>query len=437
MGSMGEDIRKALGDGPDDFARSRQRARFLAEAKRPARMWRELAVGLMAAGVGAVAVAMLWTRSATPELHIVSSDNGLVFNEASQVSMEPGGHMRVERTAAHEAVLVVESGELHASITSGLKNVWRFRAGPNEVIVRGTKLSVKWTPQTQALAVGVTEGKVEVRLADGRIEWVTAGHRLEENTAHAAAPSRPEREVVAEARAAQEAEAKEREAAAEEEPQVAPVVKDQLGAPPAAPPRTNAPAPDPGASKNARPGPAVHTAASADVGAAVPAAGGAAPPARELRPLTAEWKRQAEAGHYGRAVTLVEEQGVEAAMQDASSEDLLLLADAARLVRRVELGRAVLKALREKFRGSADATEAAFRLGRLEFDAQQYAEAAKGFDLYVREAPQGPFAAEALGRRLDAWRRVGDARAFDAATQYLQSYPKGAYAPLAKQVLGQ
>jgi hypothetical protein len=458
---MDEKLRKALGDGPDDFARTRQRARFLAEARRPARMWRDLAVGVVAAAVGAVAVATFWTHSGPKPLHVVSSENvssenALVFNEASEVSIEPGGHMRLERTAPHEAVVVVESGELHASITSGLKNVWRFRAGPNEVIVRGTKLSVSWTPQTQALAVGVTEGKVEVHLADGRIEWVTAGQRLEENTAHAAAPSRPEREVLAEARAAQEEEAGEVQqppakapaphvdVAEVTDPQVhvTPVVKDQIGvAPTAAPSSATSSGTSSGTSsvtKGTHPVAAAHAAPSADVAAAVPAAGGpAAPPARELRGLVPEWKRQAEGGHYGRAVTLVEEQGVDAAMGDASSDDLLLLADAARLVRRVELGRTVLQALRDKFKGTPDAMEAAFRLGRLEFDAQQYDAAARWFDAYVREAPQGPFAVEALGRRLDAWRRIGDARAFDAATQYLQSYPKGAYAPLAKQVLAQ
>jgi hypothetical protein len=131
----------------------------------------------------------------------------------------------------------------------------------------------------------------------------------------------------------------------------------------------------------------------------------------------------------------VEEQGVDSALHDVSSDDLLLFADAARLARRPELGRTALTALRERFKGSADAAEGAFRLGRMEFDAQRFADAGTWFDTYVREAPQGAFIAEAMGRRLDAWQRANDARAAQAATEYIERYSKGAYAPLARQVL--
>ncbi len=279
-------------------------------------------------------------------------------------------------------------GELHAAITSGLKNVWRFQAGSHEVVVRGTKLSVSWSPTTEDLGVGVTEGKVEVRLGDGTVQWVTAGQSLKFPPETAEEPAPAPSIVVAEP---------------------AKITKSTKVA-------SAHPAPSADGSRRQRP---------------------ALAPVKELRPLTSpEWKRQAEASHYGKAVTLVEEQGVEAATLDATSDDLLLLADAARLVRKTDLGVAVLTTLREKFANTPAASEAAFRLGRLEFDTQRYAEAGRWFDLYVREAPQGPFIAEASGRRLDAWQRSGDARAIDAATDYLERYAKGAYAPLAKKVLG-
>jgi hypothetical protein len=333
------------------------------------------------------------------------------------VKVEPGARVHVERASAHEAVVVVESGELHASITSGLKNVWRFKAGPHEVVVRGTKLSVKWQPALQALAVEVTEGKVEVHLGDGRIEWVRAGERLvDEPAQHAAAGQL----APAAAPAAEEVE----EVAIEPTPTLTPTPTTPAAVAAAKPQPKVAPKPAPVAAKT-------HEDEVQVEEAVVPAAGGAA----KHTPVS-DWKKQAEAGHYGKAVTLVEEQGVDGAMQSASADDMLLFADAARLVRRVDLGRAVLVALREKFAGSAEATEAAFRLGRLEFDAENYAPAGRWFDLYAKEAPLGAFEQEALGRRLDAWRRAGDARAFDAAREYLEKYPKGAYASLAHQVLG-
>src|SRR5207302_10985583 len=153
------------------------------------------------------------------------------------------------------------------------------------------------------------------------------------------------------------------------------------------------------------------------------------------RKLLPEWRKQAEAGHNARAVQLVEEQGVPGAIADASSDDLMLLADAARLTKRVDLGRTVLQALRERFPASGEAAEAAFRLGRLEFDAHRFAEAGAWFDAYVHEAPQGPFAVDALGRRLDAWQRSHDARARDAAAEYLKMQRNGPYAELAKKVM--
>jgi hypothetical protein len=426
MATMGEQIRQALGDGPDPLRRTKQRARLLNEVRRrPARLWKELAVGVVAAGLGSALVLWQWGRS--EGLKVVSTEQGLVFNEASQVDVEPGGRMHVERTTPHEAVVVLDSGDLHASITSGRKNVWRFRAGPNEVVVRGTKLSIHWAPETQALAVAVTEGKVEVHLADGRIQWVRKGERFAEQAGRAVAPQ-PGAPLAAapavdEAPAAEPARVDDAPAApappvAAAQPPRAQVAKSPLTRVDAQPPST---------------APAKKPAAPLTVAAATPPEPA---PARDLRPLVPEWKRQAVAGHYGRAVALAEEQGLDAAMQDASSDDLLLLADAARLVRRADLGRSVLSALREKFAGTADAAEAAFRLGRLDFDGQRYAEAARSFDLYAREAPEGAFSGEALGRRLDALRRVGDARAFEAAKGYLEKYPKGPYGPLAHEVLG-
>jgi hypothetical protein len=417
MGTMGEQIRQALGDGPDPLRRTKQRARLLNEVRRrPARLWKELAVGVVAAGLGSALV--LWQWGSTEGLKVVSTEQGLVFNEASQVDVEPGGRMHVERTTPHEAVVVLDSGDLHASITSGRKNVWRFRAGPNEVVVRGTKLSIHWAPETQALAVAVTEGKVEVHLADGRIQWVRKGERFAEQAERAAAPQPVDEAPAVEPATVDDRPAAQAPAAAVPQPPRAQVAKSPLARVDAQLPST---------------APAKKPAAPLTVAAATPPESA---PARDLRPLVPEWKRQAVAGHYGRAVALAEEQGLGAAMQDASSDDLLLLADAARLVRRADLGRSVLSALREKFAGTADAAEAAFRLGRLDFDGQRYAEAARSFDLYVQEAPEGAFAGEALGRRLDALRRVGDAHAFEAAKAYLEKYPKGPYAPLAHEVLG-
>jgi len=380
---MMEDVRDALREGPDAARRTRQRARFLAEARGKARFgFKELAIGALAAAIGSAGVLFVWQQQRAPAPLEAPRLEGsaYVFNEGSEVYLEPGARAHVQKAAGREAVVVLESGELTVRITSGRKNVWRFRAGPNQVVVRGTKFSMLWRPKSEALDVQVQEGKVEVHTSDGQLRHVTAGERLSWTKPVEAEVAPPPEEPAVE----------------ETEPQVR--VKTRPAAP-------------------------------------KPVAVAAREPDR--RALVPEWKRHADAGRYAKAVTLVEEQGVDAALAGVSSDDLLLFADAARLARRNDLGRAALNALRERFKGSADAAEAAFRLGRLEFDAQHLSEAGGWFDAYVKEAPEGPFATEAMGRRLDAWQRAKDERVGGAASEYLERFPKGAYAPLARQVLGE
>ncbi|MBK7863531.1 MAG: FecR domain-containing protein [Archangiaceae bacterium] len=389
----GEEVRSGLGSGPSPQARQKQRARFLAEARGRRRVgFRELAIGTLAAAAGSALMVFAWQQRAPDALAPPRlENNAFVFNEASQVYLEPGASAHVVRATGHEAEVVLESGELTVSITSGRKNLWRFRAGENVVIVRGTKFSMLWKPKAQALDVRVREGKVEVHTADGQLRYVTPGEPL------AFAPSPPSGERVGV-----------RGPVVEEEPEVE-VAEPRVDA---APVKKVAP----------KSVPASPTVAVVD-----PLTPALSPKGERegLRPLAPEWKRQAEGGHYARAVALVEEQGLGEAMRAVGADDLLLFADAARLARRADLGRTVLTSLRERFKGTSDAAEAAFRLGRLEFDAQHFTDAGSWFDLYVTEAPQGAFEGEALGRRLDAWHRAHDPRVGAAADAYLERYPRG------------
>ena len=373
MNALGDEVRAALGTGPDEARRQRQRARFIASSTvAPRGVWRELAVGTLAAALGSAVVFTLWQQRVPVPLKVLSSDGTtVVFNDGSRIEVGQFGSMHLERGPHDEVVVAIEYGSVSATVAKGHKNVWKFRAGPHEVTVRGTRLEVNWRPDLGSLMVAVSEGRVEVHLADGRVEWVNAGDRLE----WAAEP-----EVRA------------------DEPAVAP-----------------APAPVP---------------------VPVPAAEPVRPrPAGPKRALVAEWRRAAEAGQNARAVKLVEEQGLGGILQNATSDDLMLLADAARLVKRTDLGMAVLNQLRKRFPNAPEAAEAAFRLGRLEFDTHRYADAGAWFDTYVQEAPSGAFAAEAMGRRLDAWHRASHPKVRDAASEYLKAYRNGPYAALAKKVL--
>ena len=58
------------------------------------------------------------------------------------------------------------------------------------------------------------------------------------------------------------------------------------------------------------------------------------------------------------------------------------------------------------------------------------------YDRYLAEAPGGPYAAEALGRKLQLLAKNDATRAKVTAKQYLMANPNGAYAELARKLLG-
>ena len=93
--------------------------------------------------------------------------------------------------------------------------------------------------------------------------------------------------------------------------------------------------------------------------------------------------------------------GVASVLAGASSEDLAALADAARFRNQDQLARRVLLAQRRRFPGTLRAEEASFLLGRLaDGPGGRASDALAWYDRYLREAPSGAYAAEAMGRMM-------------------------------------
>jgi hypothetical protein len=80
--------------------------------------------------------------------------------------------------------------------------------------------------------------------------------------------------------------------------------------------------------------------------------------------------------------------------------------------------------------GSPSALDAAFLLGRLEESGQAgIGEAVHWYDTYLAGAPSGPYASEALGRKMMATKQLrGSAEAETLAREYLRRFPTGPYA---------
>ena len=84
-------------------------------------------------------------------------------------------------------------------------------------------------------------------------------------------------------------------------------------------------------------------------------------------------------------------------LESAASEDLFVLADAARYATRAELARSALLAVRRRFPRSPRSLDALFMLGRAE-EARENgtrAQAIDRYDEYLAQAPTGAYAAEA------------------------------------------
>jgi TolA-binding protein len=146
------------------------------------------------------------------------------------------------------------------------------------------------------------------------------------------------------------------------------------------------------------------------------------------------WAADLARGSWDGILADVDREGVDATLENASSDDLFALADAARYRRRTDLARAALLAQRRRFPRSPRSLDAIFLLGRVEeLRAQGAARAIASYDEYLTHAPTGAYAAEALGRKMILTdERDGRAAARPIADEYLRRFPGGSYAGSAR-----
>jgi TolA-binding protein len=242
------------------------------------------------------------------------------------------------------------------------------------VHVTGTRFRVSWNPQTEKLAIKVSEGKVEVT-GDGSKHELSAGSVLELSANAAAGVN---------------------SALVSDEPKAA-------------------------SSRSAEP-------SARDEDEVI-----AARKAAERKP---DFRELSTAGHYREALAAVEQQGFAASCESLGARDLLTLGSTARLAGRADRAREAYLAARRRFPSSAEAGISAFSLGRLASDAGRASDATAWFKRYLTEQPGGPLAREAAGRLIELLRQTGDeARARTAAESYLKRYPTGPHAALAQSLL--
>lgn len=415
LSKLGKAVADVSDRAADPSTLARARARLLAGKARAPRRRPRLALGLaFAAAACALALVLFFARPEAPVSFEVGSPPApgavgawmaadaraplqVSFSEGSSIELSPGARMRVTETMSDGAAVLVERGAVRANIAHrGSSTRWSLRAGPFEVRVTGTQFLAAWDPDAETFELDMKEGSVVVSgplLPPGRT--VVGGERM--------------RVSVREGRM---------ELSANAQTALAP------SAPPAAP---EAPAPSDALESAA---PAAPTASPAVVSPPASSSGDADPAGP---PSGSSWRALVSAGKHREALAAAERAGFSRVVEEASSGELLTLADAARFAGKPARAKEALLAMRRRF-GARGRT--AFLLGKVAADQLGApGEAIGWFETYLREEPSGSLAEQALGRVLEL-RRHGDREiAAETARRYLARFPNGAHAPLARSLL--
>jgi ferric-dicitrate binding protein FerR (iron transport regulator) len=329
--------------------------------------------------------------------YLRESGNGavrLVFAEGTEFVLMPGTRGRLRAVESTGARIAIERGAASFQVTPRSDAKWLVDVGPFLVTVKGTVFTVSWDATSERFELKLQHGQVSVTgpIAGGAIP-LRAGQRLVINL--------PEEEILI----------------TEQKPEDA-----WLAAPPTAPtkPATELPIKD---------RPAAGLTGQGASGPS-PAVGGKTS-GRHV------WAEALASGDWDRILSDVDHIGVKRTLAEASSEELFVLADAARYRRRTSLARQALLAERKRFPESARALDAVFMLGRLEeLKERDVGRAIAWYEEYLAQAPSGTYASEALGRKMIAASKLeGTVRAQLVAEEYLRRFPGGTYAGAARALL--
>lgn len=382
----------------------------------------------------------------------------VVFSEGSQVTLGAAARTRVQDLTTAGGRVIVESGSVHARIVPRKRARWFVDAGPYTIRVTGTAFDVKWSWADESLDIAMERGSVIVTgpLAPSGVT-LTAGMRLIANpraglqiggATRGTTPSAPSR-IDGPAEAPPETAMRGSGPAAE------PLAPDMAVSPLAGlsdPARQELRQDGRGKAADRLLGKNGATGASAGRAAVrvttverrVALLSGPGPTGASNRgggtgPLAGTWERQLARGDVQAILDEAEAAGIDAVLGNASGRELAALADAARYGHRSVLARRALLSLRERFPRSPESRDAAFFLGALAEDAVGAGgpSAALGwYDRYLQENAGGPYAAQALGRKMVMTQKLrGSDAARPVADEYLERFPGGPYASSARKLM--
>jgi len=328
------------------------------------------------------------------------------FTDGSEVIVEPGARVETLDNGPTAFATKLASGAATFEVRPGGPRRWSVECGLMTVEVVGTRFRVE--RGAASARVVVERGTVLVRgeRVRDRVQRVTAGESLEvtDTTASAEPPPAPAASAAA---STSTSSASTSTSATAQAQGVAP-------APPSVAP------PPPGAVPSvARVAPSAAGAAAGDP----PSGAGAPSPA----PSASAWRNLAREGDHADAYAALGSAGIASEAQVASVDDLLVLADVARLSGHPADAVAPLTRVVNEHAGDSRAPLAAFTLGRIQLDSLgRPAAAADAFARAIALGLPQSLREDAYARLVEARARAGDkAGAAAAAREYEQRFPAG------------
>lgn len=359
------------------------------------RRTRRVRVGAAAAGLSLAASVALFAFSRPPELTyavlngaqnadyvLAQSGTKIRFSDGSEVSLDAGAEAKIAKVDAHGARLNLRRGEAHLEVVKTHGTAWYVDAGPYTVHVTGTAFDVSWSEKDRVFELALQHGSVVVNgPLVGSGFTMKPGQRM---------IGRADGYVVVEG--------------------------PKPGAVAAQAPNT--------------PDPVLANDAPLDLDASASPSDVTSPPDAQQR---TNWGQLVAQGKFRQVLADAQRRGIDQVLAGAPLADLSALADAARYAKNGELAKKALLAERTRFPNSRAASDAAFLLGRLAEDSGGGAVA--WYDRYLARSPNGPYASQALGRKMMlSFREGGAVAAEPLAKQYLERYPSGPYASAARKL---
>jgi len=410
-------VRKVLRAGVDPVTAARVWRRIEAERARavrvpgvPASFWRPLALVAALSGVVAAAFVFAWWaggsaarfpaagplrladgRDIAAMTERVEAPRSFVLTDGSFVALGHGARLDVLENDGRALVTHLAQGEAHFDVQPGGPRRWTIECGAAAVEVVGTRFAI--TRAEGRVRVAVEHGIVLVRgegVAD-HVRRLTDGETLDVGAA-SPAPSAPVETALS-----------------------APALNPSPTALPPAPPNLAFTPPHTAPSPSLPPKPS-----PGDASMHVPSPSAAAP----------TWRDLAQQGDYAQAYAMLGPDGIGRVTQSGATDELLSVADVARLSGHPRDAVAPLRRIVDEHAGEPGAAVAAFTLGRLELDALDDPPGAA--DAFARAIaigiPQG-LLEDAYARLVEARARAGDASgAARAADAYRERFPHGARA---------